>query len=181
MKIGDWCQYSGSKTLYLVFKVMGDRVGLVDKDGYAVNTLVSNCTPLHECTGWEWRPPTVVDPGVGYRLIDKSVDKWQEGDEFMEDGEWTLSNNGERHGYSKNLIYRRKLAPTYRPYTGQTECVADLHGVLVRHRDNAALRIANAFLEDAVWIAGWLNTVRFEELNKDWTKRDGTPCGILVK
>lgn len=68
---------------------------------------------LPDCTGWEWRDPQPVDPGVGYRLIDPNVDQWQTSDEYLDKHlGWAPTINGTFRRYSPGLTYRRKLAPT---------------------------------------------------------------------
>lgn len=66
---------------------------------------------IPDCTGWDWKAPQPIDPGVGYRLIDPNVDQWQRGDEYYVHGSvWYASFNcGE---FSESLTYRRKLLPT---------------------------------------------------------------------
>jgi len=112
MKIGDWCRPTRSANqLYLIFKVDGNAVGLVDATGRCHYGSFVGYTLLPECTGWDWKP--VVDPG--YRLIDIKVDTPQEGDEYLTpfNNEWRQRACSKRpyDGIENDhhTVYRRKV------------------------------------------------------------------------
>jgi len=53
---------------------------------------------------------SVPDPGEGYRLIDKAVDKPEKGDEIWNEDHWEVRGHWfDCKAYNKNNIYRRKL------------------------------------------------------------------------
>lgn len=121
-----------------------------------------------------------VDPGEGYRLLEPG-EKLLEGDEFvLNDGRWAKSNNwlaciGKQGG---DLTYRRKIEPTYRPYTAE-EAAAIVGKVVVYKedaRDTAVLIGTNPFGEPLIYVGTVLQSMG--DLLEKFTFLDGTPCGV---
>lgn len=119
-----------------------------------------------------------VDPGEGYRLLRKGKDpeRKQEGDEYMnEHGDWVRSftYSGPQ---STRYAYRRRIDPTYRPYT-DAELLEQLGAkVRLKSKDRSHGRlITDVDLGTAVI---GLERVSAEALRNKYEHLDGTACGV---
>lgn len=112
---GEWWETGTGSRVFIIGWTFGSSVVYQDHSlrlQTATDGIIHKWVHLPDCTGWTWRAPKTIDPGVGYRLIDKDVDQWQEGDHYysVEDSVWYVSLNCGK--FSKSLTYRRKLLPT---------------------------------------------------------------------
>lgn len=67
------------------------------------------------CTGWDWVPPVVPDPGEGYRLIDKTKDTPEPGDEYWTRGGGWIPRADPEDPFTSMDVYRRKVKPVSPP------------------------------------------------------------------
>ncbi len=66
---------------------------------------------LPACTGWDWVEPKPVDPGAGWRLIDRVKDKPELDDEYLgSDGVWRIRMYP-GSAYDLTTSYRRRVNP----------------------------------------------------------------------
>jgi len=124
---------------------------------------------------------TVVDPGMGYRLIDKDKDEPQKGDEV-----WV--NSEEKRGWSWRMFpempftegyhFRRPIGPAYRRFASMEEAIEN--GVFDKpilwdgraYRAIAASSSGVSLVERNFTYKGLLDHCRFA---------DGSRCGMVVE
>lgn len=111
-QFGDWCEYEGYRCR--VVHVFPGSLKVVDGSGDAILCRKEICSYLTDCDSWDWKPPAPIDPGEGWRLLEKGENEElvEEGDEYLASyGAWVQANNwlSETRHQSRSLTYRRRV------------------------------------------------------------------------
>jgi len=120
-------------------------------------------------------PPTPIDPGEGWRLVEKDEPK-QTGDEFTDPHRatppWTPAyNDGEK---SERLIYRRRIKPTYRPFANAAEFMPHRHKWTITKGEFKTYNPTPSFSDNHFGGLAWKDAFEMVEFE------DGTPFGVEV-
>lgn len=117
-------------------------------------------------------PPTPIDPGEGWRLLKKDEPK-RVGDQYInaERGGVTWSDIADDGIRSKNLIYRRRIEPQYRPFANAEEYKPHRERWLVSKTHGDVVRLMS-YQENSNW-KFYFERYVFEDT--------GTPFGVEVE
>lgn len=114
-QFGDWCEYDGLK--WRVFAALKDgTLRVVDRSNNSCYVRVCRATYLPGCTGWDWQPPAPIDPGEGWRLLEKG-ELVDDGDEYYANG-WFAHNLKPLSKQASGCTYRRRITPPLQLHEG---------------------------------------------------------------
>ncbi len=178
-RLADWAEVDGIRRFVFGVTVTPHCVvcDTVTREGDSEPFHTNELVHIPDCTSWEWEAPKLIDPGEGYRLVNKQAEAWTSGDEYLgSNGMWYASNNGEADGFSGSMTYRRKIEPQYKPWDFGSMPVA----VKVR-RKLAGLMYRTALPSTAgsCVLAGDCE-LGYEKLFIEYEQLDGTPCGVKI-